>query len=828
MKITSRLLASLTICVAATTLAATLTMQSPQAAGKATIQTDLADYPPDTHVNVTGSGWLPSEVVELTFTETATVPPGGFADGPFVFYATADALGDIANGAFSTDQHDLGVHFLLTAKGVISGRWAQTTFTDNLAGLFQIEGDAIGGTATSHDWNQVYTDKSSPLSHTAGTGAIQFTVDGVNSAQDDTFANSPKDTQDISAWKWGRKSVSSPKTDLAHGFAAAYQDSGYADTYGSTHTLLFVGTDRYASGSNSAISIWFLQHPIGMKSDGTFFNKTTTLAETHQVGDLLIQASLGSTASVLAYKWIGGATPLSPITLTSAQETHAINSGTITMPWSFLDSSGSTSALAQEFFEVGLDLNEVFKATSANLPDFSSFIITSRTSTSQTATLSDFILGNVSSGADITVVNTADASSVNAGAPVGYTVTVSNVGVGAVTSVTLIDPLPLSVNWSISGPNPDGFLLSPWNGITQQVLTLPAGASVSFNASLSVHVTGTSTPASRPSITSTAVVAGANEGADFTSNNTSTASITVVNNGPLATNGTLTTAEDTPKKGTLVASDSDSPTLTYSVVDQTGAHGTVTITDVNTGAYTYTPEANYNGPASFTFKASDGSADSNTATITITVTSVNDAPASILVNGATLNENDVYNLSGSFFDGDPGDTHTVTINWSDGANTVLNLGAGVMSFASSHQYLDDNPTGTSTDNYTVTVTVVDNSGAINNTGAGTATVTVKNVAPIVVMSTSTIALSPGDAFSRPGSFSDVGTLDSWTATVDYGDGSGSHNLTLTAGKTFSLTSPAYTAGDHTVIVSITDDDGGVNTQLFHVLVDSSAVCQIPG
>ena len=686
------------------------------------------------------------------------------------------------------------------------------------------------------------------------------------------------------------------------------------------------------------------------------------------------------------------------------------------MPWSFLDSNGSSSALAQEFFEVGLDLNEVFKATSANLPDFSSFIITSRTSTSQTATLSDFILGNVSSGADVTVVNAADASSVNAGAPVGYTVTVSNVGVGAVTSVTLIDPLPLSVNWSISGPNPDGFLLSSWNGITQQVLTLPAGASVSFNASLSVHVTGTSTPASRPSITSTAVVAGANEGADFTSNNTSTASITVVNNGPSATDGTLTTAEDTPKKGTLVASDSDSPTLTYSVVDQTGAHGTVTITDVNTGAYSYTPEANYNGPASFTFKASDGSVDSNmatititvtavndapvaqdgtlttaedtlatgtliatdvenstltysvvsqanahgtvtitnvntgaysytptanyngpasftfkvndgsvdsntatititvtsdndapvaqdgtlttnedtaasgtliatdvenstltyslvttssahgtvtitnvntgaysytpttnyngpasftfkandgsldsnTATITITVTSVNDAPASILVNGATLNENDVYNLSGSFFDGDSGDTHTVTINWSDGANTFLNLGAGVMGFASSHQYLDDNPTGTSTDNYTVTVTVVDNSGAINNTGAGTATVTVKNVAPIIVMSTGTIALSPGDAFSRPGSFSDVGTLDSWTATVDYGDGSGSHTLTLTAGKTFSLTSPAYTAGDHTVIVSITDDDGGVNTQSFHVLVDSSAVCQIPG
>jgi len=136
MKITSRLLASLTICVAATALAATLTTQSPQAAAKATIQTDLADYPPDTQVNVTGSGFLAGEVVELTFTETATTPPGGFTDGPFVFFATSDGQGNIANGGFSTDQHDVGVHFLLTAKGAISGKTARTTFTDDLPGLF--------------------------------------------------------------------------------------------------------------------------------------------------------------------------------------------------------------------------------------------------------------------------------------------------------------------------------------------------------------------------------------------------------------------------------------------------------------------------------------------------------------------------------------------------------------------------------------------------------------------------------------------------------------------------------------------------------------------
>ncbi|PYQ97912.1 MAG: hypothetical protein DMF97_13405, partial [Acidobacteria bacterium] len=75
------------------------------------------------------------------------------------------------------------------------------------------------------------------------------------------------------------------------------------------------------------------------------------------------------------------------------------------------------------------------------------------------------------------------------------------------------------------------------------------------------------------------------------------------------------------------ATDIDGPSLTYSLVTTgAAAHGTVTITNASTGAYSYTPDANYNGPASFTFKANDGTLDSNTATISITVTAGNDAP----------------------------------------------------------------------------------------------------------------------------------------------------------------------------------------------------------
>ena len=56
-----------------------------------------------------------------------------------------------------------------------------------------------------------------------------------------------------------------------------------------------------------------------------------------------------------------------------------------------------------------------------------------------------------------------------------------------------------------------------------------------------------------------------------------------------------------------------------------GAHGTVAITGGGTGL-TYTPNADYFGPDSFTYTISDGNGGSDTATVNITVTNVNDPP----------------------------------------------------------------------------------------------------------------------------------------------------------------------------------------------------------
>ena len=49
--------------------------------------------------------------------------------------------------------------------------------------------------------------------------------------------------------------------------------------------------------------------------------------------------------------------------------------------------------------------------------------------------------------------------------------------------------------------------------------------------------------------------------------------------------------------------------------------------NTDTAAVTYTPNANYNGSDSFTYRVNDGSANSATATVSLTVNPVNDAPS---------------------------------------------------------------------------------------------------------------------------------------------------------------------------------------------------------
>ena len=98
--------------------------------------------------------------------------------------------------------------------------------------------------------------------------------------------------------------------------------------------------------------------------------------------------------------------------------------------------------------------------------------------------------------------------------------------------------------------------------------------------------------------------------------------VTGMNNPPVATNITLDVDEDTTKSFELPASDPDGGTLTYLVLTQP-THGKLTGNGVSRS---YQPHANYSGPDTLVFQATDGQAVSERATVTFNVRPVNDPP----------------------------------------------------------------------------------------------------------------------------------------------------------------------------------------------------------
>lgn len=120
------------------------------------------------------------------------------------------------------------------------------------------------------------------------------------------------------------------------------------------------------------------------------------------------------------------------------------------------------------------------------------------------------------------------------------------------------------------------------------------------------------------------------------------------NRAPAASSGSAQTDEDTAVAIDLIATDPENDPLTYTIVTGPG-FGTLSGTAPN---LIYTPAPNFNGADSFTFRVSDGPADSNVATINITVNPIADTPVAIAQPVATLEETPVgINLTGADPDG---------------------------------------------------------------------------------------------------------------------------------------------------------------------------------
>ena len=172
-----------------------------------------------------------------------------------------------------------------------------------------------------------------------------------------------------------------------------------------------------------------------------------------------------------------------------------------------------------------------------------------------------------------------------------------------------------TVAFVVSGNSNPGLFAAAPSIAADGTLTYTAAANANGSATITVHAHDSGGTA--------------NGGVDNSADQTFTITVNAVNDAPVAANGAASGNEDTIITGTLSASDIDSISLTYSRVAN-AAHGNVTVHA--DGTFSYTPNADFNGTDSFTYKANDGALDSNVASVSLTVHPVNDAP--VATNGA--------------------------------------------------------------------------------------------------------------------------------------------------------------------------------------------------
>ena len=296
-----------------------------------------------------------------------------------------------------------------------------------------------------------------------------------------------------------------------------------------------------------------------------------------------------------------------------------------------VQNNGSSSIISSDIFTVIDNLPSGFTATSYTPSEGSYNPVTGAWTGVNLATGEDVtltIIGIVNSTKTGTLTNTAsvqvpsgitDPNSANDQAPPVVT-TVDGLPTAKNDSKTTPEDTPLSGNLPASDPDgPVTVLNFIINGTSYApgTVNIPGVGKIAINSDGSYIFT----PASNYNGPIPAITYTVSDNTGNTATATLNINVTPVNDPPVGTGDSQTIPEDTTANGKVSGTDVDGDTLTFSKATNP-AHGTAVVNA--DGTYTYTPNANYNGPDSFTILVSDGNGGTDLVTVNITVTPVND------------------------------------------------------------------------------------------------------------------------------------------------------------------------------------------------------------
>jgi DNA/RNA endonuclease G (NUC1) len=280
-------------------------------------------------------------------------------------------------------------------------------------------------------------------------------------------------------------------------------------------------------------------------------------------------------------------------------------------------------------------------------------------------------------------------------------------------------------------------------------------------------------------------------------------------NPPGVAGQTFTTNEDEARTVTLNAAGTG--TLTYTIVSGP-QHGTLSGTGAN---QTYTPAPDYFGADSFTFKVSNASGTSGTATVSITVHPVNDAPTAAddarSTNEDTALSFAAYLLTSNDTAGPANEASQslVVSSVAPAANTngTVSLAAGMITYTPAPNY-----NGPASFTYTVC-----DSGSLCATATVHVTVSAVNDAPIATVTAPATGVE-GSAVSAAVAVSDLDAGDSssiaWTVTKN--------GAPFASGTGASVSFTPDDNGAYAITATATDGSGATGSDTKTVNVSNAA------
>lgn len=335
---------------------------------------------------------------------------------------------------------------LLAAIALLGGTmaiFAAPSGATTIADVFELDGNPQQSADPGDDWETLMSAAGGTVAKTAVP-----VFDGADAPTDTSYwkGGGSKDTNDINQWAYSGTDVAPDKNEIVNAAAAAYRvpDQATGDETGAADTaddlIIAFHADRFSNDGDAAAGFWFFKNPVEL-TDGKFTTPSGGTVQ-HAIGDVLVVSDFNEgegVNTIRVFTWSAGGlveanVPGGNAAKDCQEESHNAfvcatenrsDQDDLDALWTY-DPKENVGIAGHypdyTFLEGAININAVLPGADQC---FASFLAETRSSTSPTAQLKDFVLGDFPICAPSTTLSASPSTASPEIAVVGDQVTFS-------------------------------------------------------------------------------------------------------------------------------------------------------------------------------------------------------------------------------------------------------------------------------------------------------------------------------------------------------------------------------------------------------------------